>query len=327
MMHKIMAIEQSVFLISYVVQLIGGLIFTYLLWKLAEWAEKADNRTLTVNIYEDDDSSYSRVNIKTDVFVGYADGMSLRNKSLDTISDIRPNYINLGGDGKGSSSGGSTFTYSFWILIRNPTNIGDMLSKGVLFLKGDPTPYQTYIEKQDPYNVAANVIETKEDVLVKSPMVSIYVDNNNVHCTIDMNTTVDIHQNIVVNAKALNLCVGQWALWTLSVAEEKEGCSVNFWVNDMPVHTTKLKHEAIRPNQGDLIMFPDTTRALRPTIDDWRNSVFISDMQYANFAFSPGDIREKLKRGVSKVFATIPTSKSVPDASLQVTTLNRLQNM
>lgn len=328
--------------LNYVIQVIAGLLVTYFLWNASIWTEQADKRVVAASIYADP-MSFQLNNVNSPVFQGYADGMSLRNKKFDTINDSKSNYRDFGGGGKGGTSGGSTFSYSFWALVRDPMAIYEYPMKSTLFVKGNPTRYKTFSEQPDPQNKSRSRVIVTDEVLVKSPMVSVYRKDDMLNIVVDVNTTKDLHTSVIINGNSsddatmryniMSLVIGRWTLWTLTFEDTPKGCAVSFFINDMPIHSQLLPSQAVLPNQGDLVLFPDIPQTLNAYLSspspaggdaDWRHSMFLADMNFANYAYSRPDINERLAAGVTPTFAAVMDSAVLPDSVLKLSVVNRV---
>lgn len=336
--------NRTIMLLNYVIQIMAGLILIYFLWGLSSYVEIMDKRVLSASMYADP-MSFDGMRVQTTVFEGYADGMSLRGKKFDTISNQKSNYRDFGGGGNGGTSGGSTFTYSFWALVRDPMAIFEYPAKCPLFVKGDPKRYKTFTEQEDTQDRSRSRVIVTEEVLVKSPMFSIYRKGDILHLVVDVNTTKDLHSTVVINGRnsedstmrynVMSLVIGRWTLWTLSVQDTPKGCVVTFFVNDMPIHSQTLSGHTVLPNQGDIVLFPDMSNQPSNTLlsgwssapspnGEWRNTFFMADLQFSNFAHTQADINERLSAGVSQTFATIQDSAVLPDSVMKLSVVNRI---
>lgn len=308
-----------------------GAASVWFLWTLAAWAERMDRRAVTATVLtRNADMSLAATRKLATVFSGYADGVSLGDKRLDTITSSRGNYVDLGGDGRGSPSGGSNFSYSFWLLVRDPSQLpAAPMRKCVLFVKGDSKAYETFKTSSGHASVNSPPLVTK-DVLVKSPMVSLLRENDGkLSVAIDLNTTKQLHASVVAKRhETMALTVGQWTLWTVTVEDSRvdNGCLVKFYVSDSLLHSEVLDDQSALQNQGDVHLFPTIPQFTGDKIeaDSWRAGVFMADLQYANFPFEVADIREKMRAGVTRMYASLPSSQSVPDSVLTLTTLHKV---
>ena len=312
-----------------------------LLWYLSSLAQASDQRVMRVSMQLD---PLSRQALKSTIFEGYADGLSLRNRVFDTVYSMRANYLPLGGNGAGGVSGGSNFSYSFWAVIKNPMAIAQSKVPLTLLLKGDAREYSTW--------ALGNVIDTSQgmvatedtDVLVKCPLIKLQGnDRNTLDVVIDLNMSDDLNARVTVSGNPsddptmrdniMSLAVGSWSLWTLCVTDHVDenkrivGTVVNFYMNDLLLHTHVFPGKTPIPNIDDLRLFPPviapgTGNVGRYPSDEALGSIFLADLVFTSPSMALADIQARVALGVPNKVAVISGSRPADTTMVSFTGAN-----
>jgi hypothetical protein len=88
------------------------------------------------------------------------------------------------------------------------------------------------------------------------------------------------------------------------------------------VHSQAFPEQTIRPNLGDLILFPATISAgnvMRFPSDEALANVHIADMVFSTRPFQLSDIRARLTAGISNRQAAIASTRPVQTNVLNLT--------
>jgi hypothetical protein len=249
-------------------------------------------------------SSIVKPHETTNIITGYAPVSYLGNRSFNTFNAFANNFKKIGKSV--NTTGGSQFSYQFWIKIDDPN---DALFKNlVLLLKGDKRKYKIGIYDSETFQ-KNKVIPA--DYVIASPMIK-FVDSyrhlnvqfgtiNSPITSIDINMspndTGDSRRNL------LSLLPLNWYLFTFVFEDNfsymsgsENGINFKFWVNDIPYQentasdSPELRYNTLKQNDGDLFILPNPP-------DGSNNFMKMGNIKYYNYAVDAKDIKYAFSKG------------------------------
>ena len=312
---------------SWIIEVIVACVIVVLLYLLSNWAAAADQRTIKVVVSPNDFGT----SIRTNIVDGYVGGSLLRNKVFDTVYASRPNYIFLGGDGQGSASGGSDFSYSFWAIVKDVNALMKSVPVIVL-LKGDSKLYSTYSPSLNGNLTASN------GITIKSPLIQLQSNSSGTGFDIvfacNMMNQIDASLLISGNPaddptlrnNVMSLTVGRWSLWTFNVSTYSDdsgrrvGTVLQYFINDVLITSKAFPDDVPRPNYGDLMLFPPVVTQGGPQYpsDAALSAIMVSDIVFTSPAMTATDMQARVAKGVSSKPAAIVTQTTTNVLNLSV---------
>ncbi len=233
---------------------------------------------------------------------GWETAMRLRNVSYNGTNPLARNFVPM--PRSLNTHGGAQFSYSFWLKIEDVTNPG--LKDLPLLLRGDARRYQAGM--YDPSS-KKRVHTLPPGHLIRCPVVRL--GSSPRELVVELNTGKYIDVRLTTGAQSLGgsqlgilgLAGSDWFMVTLACRDNyspmdgaENGVHVAFYVNDLllmsasPSTDARLRHNYLKQNDGDLVLFPDAPSTLA-------DSIAMGDVKYRNFAVSAEDVRSEFKKG------------------------------
>lgn len=273
--------------VSIVIQVAIGIIVTYLIYLVALHIMNVDKLVI--------DEKFDLAKKKAVVVVdGFVDASS-RNIRFNTTMPVSNNYLPI--RPSVNIKGGAQFTYSFWMF--KDAN-ADCANK-ILFIKGEDKRYNFTIK--DNMNTKVPLIEKVNEHMVYCPMVKFGADASNFEIKFNTLSRFDEVMKIeklqstdsAYRNNLISTLENTWSLVTISfednipISEFENGILVKFYINDILYKVGRFS-SALKQNQGDLILFPNTTPI---------SNVKISNFKYYNYVLSEKDIQALVMQGAS----------------------------
>lgn len=190
--------------------------------------------------------------------------------------------------------GGTQFSYSFWIHIKQP----EKAKNKTLFLKGDKKPYmykatnQNFEPLSGKYKDGISKIETKRVVMCPSVMFG----EEPMDFEIMFNTFNKMHEKVVIKKNddsnslkrnnLMSIFQSKWVNITITfqdnsaINDYENGIIVRFYVNGIMYNMSHVPG-ILKENRGNFYLFPDGS------IADCK----IADLRYYNFALSDNEVQ------------------------------------
>lgn len=242
---------------------------------------------------------------------------------IDTYNRKDPMYTHL----KPSVNriGGSQFSYSFW--LRRSQVSG--LDKKILFFRGSQKKeiqdtykrgvvYESHAGSPDKEAVRDDYDPTSPDEddgsssiygdrFVKCPLVRFYKEG----LQIEFNTLKDPHMFVRLNAEVFRLLKSsssnpKYNMITVTFQDnfdfggKERGIKVDVFIDDALVKTSTFEDNALKLNEGDIVLFPNTI-----TSDDNIDADMVN-LTYHNYALSIDDIEGLYNKGFAAVTCQLP---------------------
>jgi hypothetical protein len=248
-------------------------------------------------------SSSSSDNQHTQLIRGYANGSELVGTSFNGSNPLAPNFRPM--PKSINRRGGASFTYRFWLKVTDEQSVANQ----TLFLKGDPRAYKVGLyDPQSLHKVAT--LPTQR--VVACPAVAFGASYRDM--VVKFNTLNNPFNAIEIKMQdaddaattatpagrrnALSLLALKDAWFLISVVVEDDaapsGVRVRCYVNDFlyqengPEDTPSLRGDALKQNDGDLVLFPDGGGG---------KGVQIGDLTYINRASTVTEIAQVFRAG------------------------------
>lgn len=287
-------------------QITLGLVAVWLVYRISLFAMNKDK--LSIETKEVDHK------VQTYVVDGWTYMALMNQKQYNTVFKYAPNYMPI--RPSYNRKGGTQFTYSFWIGLRNVDN--SRYAWRDIILKGDPdslTDYKVTRFHDTAYQAATTTKQYTETmkgvVAVKCPRIRFGPTYDSVQ--IELNTLIDPDARFlirtfagspaeghgVMRSQAMKLVQDKWALMTftfednVAINTHEDGIIIRFYLNDT-LYASKTFKSAMRTNKSPLHLFP-----LGTAIADSK----IGDIVYYNRALSHEDVAKVFDHGPPKKFA------------------------
>jgi hypothetical protein len=239
----------------------------------------------------------------TMIISGYAPVSYLGNKSYNTFNSFADNFRKIGKSV--NTSGGSQFSYQFWIKI---DDANDKLFKDlVLLLKGDKRKYKIGLYDAETLQRSTTLPSTHA---IACPLIK-FVDsyrNISVHFGTTNSPITSVNINMNPNdpgegrRNLLSLLPLNWYLFTFVFEDNfsyqsgsENGINFKFWVNDIPYQENtasdnpELRNNTLKQNDGDLFILPNP-----PESGEFMK---LGNIKYCNYALDGDDIKRTYQGG------------------------------
>jgi hypothetical protein len=307
---------------SYIVQIIAGLIITYVIYIAALYAVNAD-RLATFDSYEL--TGKQEVKITKGVLTSSEIAAGSTNNKWNTNVSFMPNYLPI--IHSVNQHGGAQFSYSFWIYVGDPVQA---LNK-TIFMKGDRKKYE-YTKQERNFNSGLDTREfgpeiRKNEVVIYCPMLSFGAEA--LEFDVKFNTFHKIDESMKLrrlrnddNLKRNNLQGLFPKAWffvsvifedNLSLSEFENGLMVRLYINNTLYQIDKFS-TTLRQNRGDFYLFPDGP------IPDCK----IADLTYYNYALSDAEVKAKSEKKPNMSLNASSTGNTNKNASFDTTLRNEM---
>jgi hypothetical protein len=265
---------------SIVIQVLVGLVATYLIYLVALQVMKTDKLVI--------DEKYDLAKKKmVRVIDGFVDA-STRNIRYNTTMPIANNYMPI--RPSVNIKGGAQFTYSFWMF----KDAGADVANKIVFLKGDDKRYNFTIKNN--YDKNAPLVEKFNEHMVFCPMLKFGADPSTFE--IKFNTFAKFDETMLVERitssdsayrnNLISTLDNVWHMITVSFEDNipindfENGIMVKFYINDVLYKVSRFP-SALKQNQGDLFMFPNGESPI--------TNVKVSNFTYYNYVLGEDEIR------------------------------------
>lgn len=289
--------------VSIVIQVIVGLIATYIIYQVALYIMNIDKLVI--------DDKYDIVKKKhVRVIDGFMDGSTMNTK-FNTTMPLADNYLPI--VPSVNIKGGAQFTYCMWV---HKDSNADVANK-IIFLKGDAKRYSFNI--QDVKNTTVPQIIKQNELMVFCPMLKFSSNGSyevvfNTLNRYDETMRIDIisSDDSAYRNNLIAILDNTWHMITVSFEDNvpindfENGILVKFYINDILYKIGRFS-SALKQNHGDLHLFPNGTNIL--------SNVKISNFSYYNYVLSENEIRANALAGANtKPSSTYmkPTSAKPP---------------
>lgn len=277
-------------IISIVLQVLVGIVATYLLYLIALQIMKSDKMII--------DEKYDQVKKRSITVVdGFIDA-SMQGIHFNTDVPFASNYVPI--KPSVNIKGGAQFTYSFWINL-GPGATDTNVANKVIFLKGVNKKY-TFTQVDNKYNTRQQVLNER---LVMCPMFKF--GNNAKSFELVFNTLNKYDEKLIIDStnaqdsvyrnNLLAVISNSWFLITMTfednipINEFENGLVVKFYVNDT-LYKVGRYSSALKQNYGDLYLFPNDTES---TLAD----VKVSNLRYYNYVLADSEVRALASGGAN----------------------------
>lgn len=261
---------------------------------------------------------------QTQIISGYAPVSYLTGQAFNTINPLVDNFKKIGKSI--NTSGGSQYSYQFWIKIDDTSN-ESLFNDLILLLKGDNKKYS-----MSTYDKSNNqLISTyKPDYLISSPLIKfgasyreieVYFNTSKGPLPISSSTvssTNSLLPNITINMNpagdtssrrnVLSLLPLNWYLFSFVFQDNydlmngsENGIKFTFYVNDFPYQINSastdnfLSNNMLKQNDGDLFILPN----FKDTSGNGTGGQFMrmGNVNYYNYALEDKDVAKTYKAG------------------------------
>lgn len=278
---KVDNVEKSSKVVSIVIQVLVGLITSFIIYQVALYVMNIDKLVI------DDKLDLAK---KTRVMVvdGFIDASS-KNTKFNTTMPLANNYLPV--RPSVNIKGGAQFTYSFWM----HKDANAEVANRILFLKGDEKRYNFTIK--DNLNSKVPIVEKLNELMVYSPMLKF--GNDGTSYEIKFNTLNRYDEVMRVERltspdsayrnNLLTTLENTWHMITITfednipISDFENGIVVKFYVNDVMYKVGRYA-SALKQNQGDLHLFPNGNSPI--------SNVKMSNFAYFNYVLSEDEIRK-----------------------------------
>jgi hypothetical protein len=254
-------------------------------------------------------STVVRPHETTVIVNGYAPVSYLGNKQYNTFNTFADNFKKIGKSV--NTSGGSQFSYQFWIKIDDPN---DSLFKNlVLLLKGDKRKYKIGLYDSETLQKSKTI---PANYVITSPMIK-FVDSYR-HINVQFGTANSPVTSIDINMSPNNPGEGRrnllsllplnWFMFTFVFEDNfsymnghENGINFKFWINDTPYQENTasdnpdLRYNTLKQNDGDLFILPNSPEG--------GNFMKMGNIKYFNYALDNGDIKSAYNQGPPTISA------------------------
>lgn len=296
-------------IISILVQVSLGIIFTFVIYVLSLYVIKADEIVNGQNHYH---SKKNEVKIIDGILNSSEKAGKVTNNTWNTTIPYQSNYLPI--TPSINTKGGAQFSYSFWLYIGNPSAC---LNK-TLFLKGDKVPY-LYTETIHNYDEDKTVYKSSDEQLINDRAIfcpSFSFGDSELEFQIKFNTFHNINEQLYIQRiKSENntfrnnlqgLFPKTWFNITITFEDNipindfENGILVRFYING---HFYQLEKYAstLKQNKGNFYIFPDNE-----IIPDCK----IADLSYFNYALSEEEVKALGNKQISTHKSASSTSKA-----------------
>ena len=257
----------------------------------------------------------------TTIIDGWANSSYLAKMSFNTINSFSDNFRKIGKSI--NTSGGSQFTYQFWMRIENTDN--EAFRNQVILLKGDNRKYKTAFYDIDTRRLLTN--DNSSDYMIKCPLIKFGNSYRELEVQINTNKNISYEIPIRSNSSAdasmrqnvLSLLPLNWFLFTFvfednysTLDSAENGIKFNFYLNDSPQHSVQassdisLRNNFMKQNEGGLHILP--------TMNNANDFIKLANIRYYNYALSHKNIADVYARGPPSHSAVLTAKNKVKPA-------------
>ena len=260
-------------------------------------------------------------NTKTLIIAGFADTHAIQRTVIDTLN---PSSLSFAAIPRSiNRNGGAQFTYQFWLLLTNPTNV----TYQDILVKGDNMAYNLMTVDES----TKEVLSHREDIMIKCPRIKFNGKYNEL--AVEVNTIEDPNptpfiitstpnsadpQDNSMRKNLFKLGINRWLMYTfvfrdrVPLNEFENGIEMRFFCNDVHYQSSTMK-SALRQNNGNLYLFPTGA------IDGCK----IGNLAYYNYALTIDEIEKVYNAGPPTVIAAT-TDTGATASPLFLTEYNKL---
>ena len=239
----------------------------------------------------------------TMIISGYAPVAYLGNKSYNTYNSFADNFKKIGKSV--NTSGGSQFSYQFWLKIDDPND--NLFKNLIVLLKGDKRKYKLGLYDAETLQ---RQLTTPPGHVIACPLIkfndsyrSLTVQFGTANSPV---TEIDINMNPNNPGEGrrnlLSLLPLNWYLFTFVfednfsyVSGNENGINFKFWVNDVPYQENtasdnpELRNNTLKQNDGDLFLLPNPPES--------GNFMKLGNIKYCNYALEGDEIKRTYQGG------------------------------
>lgn len=238
---------------------------------------------------------------------------------IDTYNRTDPMYTNL--RPSVNRIGGTQFSYSFWlrrnrdfdlnkkILFFRGSEVKGNKEKGYIYNENGGTDGDSNHEKSNTKRDTAQAVADVNERFIKSPLVRFYEQG----LQIEFNTIKDPHLFVRLNADIFKLLKSskrhpKYNLITISFQDnfdfggKERGIQVEVFIDDALVKTSSFENNALRMNDGPIILFPNNIEQNESIDAD------IANLTYHNYALTIYDIESLYNKGFANITCQLPDS-------------------
>lgn len=273
--------------ISIIVQIIAGLVLTYVIYIIALYITKSDKLAVEERAKLLDKNE---VKIFSGVLNSSETASNSEENSWNTSIPFLRNYIPI--NPSMNTLGGAQFTYSFWINVGDPQKA----TGKTIFLKGDKKKYKYSVEEKSPSNDWINK-KVRNGRAIYCPMLKF--GSSPLEFVLKFNTFHRMHEEVKIQrVKDDNSLIrhnlpgilGQnWFMMTITfednapISDFDRGIFIRVYINDTLYQMERIP-STLRQNRGNFHILPNNTNV---------KNLKIADFSYYNYALSDKEVRER----------------------------------
>ena len=300
-----------------VIQVIFGIVVVAILYVITLIVLNVDNIVAQKSVVV-------RPREMTSIIDGWANSSYLAKMSFNTINSFSDNFRKIGKSI--NTSGGTQFTYQFWMRIENTDN--EAFRNQVILLKGDNRKYKTALYEIGETNPLLTS-DTSSDYMIKCPLIKF--GNSYRELEVQINTNKNINYKIPIRSTSsadasvrqnvLSLLPLNWFLFTFvfednysTLDSAENGIKFNFYLNDFPSHPVNassditLRKNFLKQNEGGLHILP--------TMNNSNDFIKLANIRYYNYALSHKEVAGVFARGPPSHSAVLVSKNKTKPAYL-----------